>query len=151
MDAHIALLMQRRDAGEEVPYVIRRNADHAIVGMTRFMELHPQDRGLEFGTWLHPSAQGHGINPEVKLLMLTHAFEVLDCMRVQIKTDATNTIARRSLDALGAVYEGTLRNHLVTPNGRIRDSVYYSIIPTEWPAIKASLVARIARKKGDSA
>ncbi len=148
MDQHIGELIRRRDAGDEVPFVIRRTSDAVIVGITRFIELHPEHRGLEFGTWLHPSAQGQGVNPEVKLLMLSHAFDDLDCLRVQIKTDATNAAARRSLEVLGAVYEGTLRNHLMTPAGRVRDSAFYSIIPTEWPAIKATLLARIARKQG---
>ena len=147
MDAHIAELIRRRDAGSEVPYIVRRTSDTSIVGVTRFIELHPEHRGLELATWLHPSAQGQGVNPEVKLLMLSHAFDDLGCIRVQIKTDATNTVARRSLEALGAVYEGTLRNHLLTPIGRVRDSAFYSIIDTEWPVINIQLHARIARKQ----
>lgn len=147
MDAHIAELVRRRDAGTEVPYIVRRTSDTSIVGVTRFIELHPEHRGLELATWLHPSAQGQGVNPEVKLLMLSHAFDDLGCIRVQIKTDATNTVARRSLEALGAVYEGTLRNHLLTPIGRVRDSAFYSIIDTEWPVINIQLHARIARKQ----
>ena len=147
MNAHIAELIRRRDAGSEVPYVVRRTSDTSIVGVTRFIELHPEHRGLELATWLHPSAQGQGVNPEVKLLMLSHAFDDLGCIRVQIKTDATNTVARRSLEALGAVYEGTLRNHLLTPIGRVRDSAFYSIIDTEWPVINIQLHARIARKQ----
>jgi RimJ/RimL family protein N-acetyltransferase len=147
MNAHIAELIRRRDAGSEVPYVVRRTSDTSIVGVTRFIELHPEHRSLELATWLHPSAQGQGVNPEVKLLMLSHAFDDLGCIRVQIKTDATNTVARRSLEALGAVYEGTLRNHLLTPIGRVRDSAFYSIIDTEWPVINIQLHARIARKQ----
>ena len=150
MDAHIAELIRRRDAGSEVPYIVRRTADNLIVGVTRFIELRPEHRGLELATWLHPSAQGQGVNPEVKLLMLSHAFDDLGCIRVQIKTDATNAPARRSLEALGAVYEGTLRNHLVIPSGRVRDSAFYSIIATEWPAINRQLHARIARKQRGS-
>lgn len=150
MDVHISELIRRRDAGSEVPYIIRRITDNLIVGVTRFIELHPEHRGLELATWLHPTVQGQGVNPEVKLLMLSHAFDDLQCVRVQIKTDATNTVARRSLDALGAVYEGTLRNHLVTPTGRVRDSAFYSIIATEWPAINLQLHARIARKQRGS-
>jgi len=151
MDAHIAELIRRRDAGTEVPYIVRRNSDTSIVGVTRFIDLRPEHRGLELATWLHPTGQGQGINPELKLMMLSHAFDDLDCLRVQIKTDATNTISRRSLAALGAVYEGTLRNHLITSAGRVRDSAIYSIIATEWPVICAQLQARIARKQGGSA
>jgi RimJ/RimL family protein N-acetyltransferase len=150
MDVHIAELIRRRDAGTEVPYIIRRLKDNMIVGVTRFIELHPEHRGLELATWLHPTGQGQGVNPDVKYMMLSHAFDDLDCLRVQIKTDATNPISRRSLDALGAVYEGTLRNHLITASGRVRDSAIYSIIATEWPTISAQLRARIARKQGES-
>ena len=146
MDAHIAELIRRRDAGSEVPYIVRRTADNLIVGVTRFIELRPEHRGLELATWLHPSAQGQGVNPEVKLLMLSHAFDDLGCIRVQIKTDATNAPARRSLEALGAVYEGTLRNHrvkeLADGTGQVRDTAYFSILPSEWPAISPRLLAR---------
>lgn len=148
MDAHIAEVMRRWDAGLEVPYVIRRRSDDTIVGLTRFLELHEHDHNVELGTWLNPSAHGQGINPEVKLLMIDHAFGALGCRRLQIKTNAHNTAARRSLDALGAVYEGTIRQHIVTPTGEFRDSAYYSILADEWPSIRSALVARIQRKGG---
>ena len=146
MDAHIAELLRRWDAGVEVPYVIRRLRDNTIVGVTRFLEIHEHDRNVELGTWMHPSAQGAGINPETKLLMIDFAFAVLGCVRVQIKTNAQNAPARRSLDALGAVYEGTIRQHIRTSTGEYRDSAYYSILAPEWPTRKAALSARIARK-----
>lgn len=143
MDAHIAEIVQRRDAGLEVPYVIVRQHDDTIVGLTRFLDLRPAHRSLELGTWLNPQAHGDGTNVAVKLLMLTYAFETLNCIRVQIKTNANNTAAQRSLTALGATYEGCLRNHLITPNGSIRDSFFYAILDREWPAVKTRLHQRL--------
>jgi RimJ/RimL family protein N-acetyltransferase len=142
MDAHIAELIRRRDALEEVPYVMIRRATNTIVGVTRFIDIRQSHRGVEFGTWIHPQSQGDGTNVETKLLMLTYAFEQLNCIRVQIKTDALNTAAQRSLVALGATFEGCLRNHLIRYDGRIRDSYIYSILNHEWPDIKAQLLQR---------
>ncbi|MFZ9857768.1 MAG: GNAT family N-acetyltransferase [Roseiflexaceae bacterium] len=142
MDAHIVELLRRRDALEEVPYVMIRRATNTIVGITRFIDIRQAHRGVEFGTWIHPQAQGDGTNIETKLLMLTYAFEQLSCIRVQIKTDALNTAAQRSLVALGATFEGCLRNHLIRYDGRIRDSYIYSILNHEWPDIKAHLLQR---------
>lgn len=142
MDAHIAELIRRRDAHEEVPYVMIRRATNTIVGVTRFIDIRPSHRGVEFGTWITPSAQGDGTNIETKLLMLSYAFEQLHCIRVQIKTDALNTAAQRSLVALGATFEGCMRNHLIRYDGRIRDSFVYAILDHEWPAIKTQLIQR---------
>lgn len=146
MDAHIAEVMRRWDAGSEVPYVIVRTADDTVIGLTRFLEFSEYDRHVELGTWLHPSAHGRGINPELKLLMIDYAFGALGCVRLQIKTNAQNSAARRSLDALGAVYEGTLRQHIRNRDGTFRDSAYYSILASEWPAVRTALVARIHKK-----
>ena len=143
MDAHISEIVRRRDAGLEVPYVIVRQLDDSIVGLTRFLELRPAHRSLELGTWLNPQVHGDGSNVEVKLLMLAYAFESLDCIRVQIKTNANNTGAQRSLEALGATYEGCLRNHIITPDGSIRASFYYSILDREWPTVKTRLQQRL--------
>lgn len=142
MDAHIAELIQRRNNLEEVPFVMIRRATNTIVGVTRFIDIRPAHQGIEFGTWITPQAQGDGTNIETKLLMLSYAFEHLKCIRVQIKTDARNTAAQRSLVALGATFEGCLRNHLIRYDGRIRDSFIYSILDQEWPHIKATLIQR---------
>jgi RimJ/RimL family protein N-acetyltransferase len=142
MDAHIAELIRRRDALEEMPYVMIHRATNTIVGVTRFIDIRQSHRGVEFGTWIHPQSQGDGTNVETKLLMLSYAFEQLNCIRVQIKTDALNTVAQRSLVALGATFEGCLRNHLIRYDGRVRDSYVYSILDREWPIIKAQLVQR---------
>jgi N-acetyltransferase len=142
MDTHIAELIRRRDTHEEVPFVMIRRATNTIVGVTRFIDIRQSHRGVEFGTWINPHAQGDGTNVETKLLMLSYAFEQLSCIRVQIKTDALNTAAQRSLVALGATFEGGLRNHLIRYDGRVRDSYIYSILDSEWPIIKAQLVQR---------
>lgn len=146
MDAHIAELVRRRDAGEEVPYVVIQQASNTIVGVTRFIELRPAHKGLELGTWLNPLVHGDGSNIEIKYLMLQYAFERLGCIRVQIKTNANNRAAQRSLDALGATYEGHFRNHYILHDGTVRDSLFYSIIDSEWPTVKAHIQQRLARR-----
>lgn len=145
MQAHVAQLMHDWREGHEVPYVVRDLRTQHIIGCSRFRELQPQHRSLELGTWLTPAAHGNGSNADLKYLMLSHAFEELGCLRVQLKTDARNTASQRALMALGAHYEGCLRNHIITPNGHIRDSLIYAIIDREWPAIKAHLWQRIQR------
>jgi RimJ/RimL family protein N-acetyltransferase len=152
MDAHISEIIRRRDAGLEVPYVIVRQHDDTIVGLTRFLDLRPAHRSVELGTWLNPHVHGDGTNIAVKLLMLTYAFESLNCIRVQIKTNANNKGAQRSLEALGATYEGCLRNHIITPDGSIRDSFFYSILDREWPAVKVRLQQRLHKhhQEGDN-
>ena len=145
MRAHVAQLMHDWQSGHEVPYVVSDLRTQHIIGCCRFRELHPEHRSLELGTWLTPTAHGTGSNADLKYLMLEHAFDVLGCIRVQLKTDARNTASQRSLEALGAHYEGRLRNHIITPTGHIRDSLVYAITDAEWPAIKAHLWHRIQR------
>jgi RimJ/RimL family protein N-acetyltransferase len=146
MEAHIAELIRRRNAGDEVPYVVIQQSSNTIVGVTRFIELRPAHKGLELGTWLNPQVHGDGTNIEIKYLMLQYAFEVLGCIRVQIKTNANNSAAQRSLVALGATYEGLFRNHYILHDGSVRDSLFYSIIDREWPTIKAHIQQRLARR-----
>ena len=146
MDAHIAELVRRRDSGEEVPYVVIQQSSNTIVGVTRFIELRPAHKGLELGTWLNPQVHGDGSNIDIKYLMLQHAFETLGCIRVQIKTNAHNQAAQRSLVALGATYEGLFRNHYILHDGTVRDSLFYSIIDSEWPTVKAHIQQRLARR-----
>ena len=122
-----------------------RRSDRAI-GMTRYLDIHPEDRGLEVGgTWYAVAWQRTAVNTECKYLLLRHAFETLGCIRVQIKTDLLNERSQRAIERLGAVREGVLRNHMILPDGRIRDSVYYSVLDSEWPAVKARLEGFLAR------
>lgn len=114
------------------------------VGSTSYLDLRPAHRGLEIGnTWLGESARSTRVNPEMKLLMLEYAFHSLSCLRVQLKTDARNLRSQAALRKLGAVYEGTLRKHLVCRDGYVRDTVMFSITDEEWPGVRAALEARL--------
>jgi N-acetyltransferase len=137
-----ALVEQAR--GESLVFVtIERNSGQPI-GSTRFMNIDPANRRVEIGsTWIAPQWQRTAINTEAKYLMLSHAFEQWGCVRVELKTDALNQRSRAAILRIGAKEEGTLRKHLVTHTGRIRDSVYFSILDTEWPEVKANLEARL--------
>ena len=126
--------------GRELPFVTIRKSSNQVVGTTRFYEIRPHDRAAAIGyTWLAASAQRTAINTEAKYLMLRHAFEVWDCLRVELKTDAMNQRSRKAILRLGAKEEGILRKHMLTWNGRQRDSVYFSILDTEWPEVKSNL------------
>jgi len=115
-----------------------------IVGSTRFYEISPHDRKCAIGyTWLSKSAQRSPVNTECKLLLLTHAFETWQCVRVELITDVLNEQSRAAILRLGAKQEGILRRHLILPNGRVRDSVFFSIIDSEWPEVKERLQNRL--------
>ena len=132
--------------GVSLPFVIVRRSDQSVIGSTRFMEIALAHRRLEIGaTWLTRDAQRTGANVEAKLLLLLHAFETVGVQKVVFKTEALNTQSRAAILALGAVEEGTLRRHLIADNGRMRDMVYFSILDSEWPAVRARLEARLAR------
>ena len=124
-----------------------RPMNFEVVGTTRFYEIRPNDRAVAIGyTWLAKSAQRTPINTEAKLLLLTHAFEQWDCVRVELITDLLNEQSRAAILRLGAKQEGILRRHLILPSGRNRDSVVFSIIAEEWPGVKRRLSARLNEK-----
>jgi len=132
--------------GVEVPFAIVDDASDRAVGSTRFIEIRRPDRALEIGwTWLGLSSQRTPINTECKLLLLRHAFEDLGALRVQLKTDGRNLTSQRSIERLGAVKEGVLRHHRLMWDGVFRDTVYYSILAPEWPAVKARLTELLGR------
>ena len=127
-------------AGTELPFAVILNETNAVVGSTRLLDIRRRDRGLEIGwTWYAPSVQRTAVNTETKLLLLTHAFESLAAVRVQLKTDSRNLRSQRAIERLGAVKEGVLRSHMLTWSGIYRDTVYYSVIAQEWPNVKARL------------
>lgn len=129
-------------------FAIIKLPENRAVGMTTYMDIRQGHRGLEVGmTWLAKAHQGTRVNPEAKLLLLTHAFEVLGCERVQLKTDARNLQSQRAIEKMGAKKEGVLRSHLVMPDGLMRDSVMYSVIKEEWPGVKEGLLARLAASR----
>jgi RimJ/RimL family protein N-acetyltransferase len=135
------------ESGSEIPFATVSQASGDPIGSTRFLALRPEHRSLEIGwTWLHPSALGTGANVEAKLLQLEHAFLVLGCRRVELKTDALNDRARRALEALGATFEGVHRKHMLVRGGESRDSAWYSILDDEWPAARAHLERRLSSK-----
>lgn len=132
--------------GRRVPFVIRRRSDGMIVGSTSFLDIRAPERALEIGwTWLAPAACGSAVNTATKLLLLTHAFDTLGAGRVQLKTDARNHVSQAAIERLGAKREGVLRKHMRLHDGFVRDTVFYSILPEEWPAIKGGLTERLAR------
>lgn len=129
-------------------FAIRRRADEAVVGSSRFMAVRRPDRVVEIGwTWFNPSAWRTGVNLETKLLMLGYAFEALGCVRVELKTDARNERSRNAIAALPAQFEGVLRKHMIVPDVGQRDSAYYSVIDEEWPRVRANLQRRLGSSR----
>lgn len=115
------------------------------VGVSGYLDIRPDHRGLEIGrTWIGKAHQGSRVNPESKLLLFRHAFEVLGAIRVQLKTDLRNLHSQRAIEKLGAVREGVLRKYQIRSNGEARDTVMYSVLAEEWPDVKARLEARLA-------
>lgn len=146
MAAYISTALEGRRAGTVMPFVIVHKSTGAIVGSTRFWKIDRINRKMEIGhTWLAASVQRSGVNTEAKLLLLTHAFEAMQAVRVQLTTDELNEKSRAAIARLGAVQEGIVRHERIMPDGRKRNSVRFSIIDTEWEAVKAGLEARLGR------
>jgi RimJ/RimL family protein N-acetyltransferase len=151
MATYIAAALEAQAQGYELPFVIIRKSSEQIVGTTRFYFIDRDNRHLEIGyTWLASIAQRTAVNSEAKLLLLTHAFERWRCIRVAFVTDVLNQQSRTALLRLGAKQEGILRNHMIMPGGRYRDSVCFSIIEAEWPEVKARLEAKLAQMSTQS-
>jgi len=126
------------------PFAIVLRESGRAIGSTSYLDIRPAHLGLEIGsTWIGRAYQGTPVNPENKYLLLRHAFETLGAIRVQLKTDGRNLHSQRAIAKLGAKLEGTLRNHMVLPDGHYRDAVMYSITHEEWPIVKAGLEARL--------
>ena len=146
MRGYVATALDEQRRGVSLPFVIIARDTEQVVGSTRYGNIDLANRRLEIGwTWVTAAHQRTAVNTEAKLLLLTHAFERLRVNRVELKTDALNLKSRAAITRLGAIEEGTLRKHLVTSTGRIRDTVYFSIIDTEWPAVKRRLEAWLQR------
>lgn len=128
------------EAANALPFVIVVGGE--VAGSTRFGDIQLANAGMEIGwTWLHPRYHGTGVNRRMKFLLLQHAFETMGMERVQLKTDILNLRSQRAIAGLGAVREGTLRAHMRRPDGTMRDTVMYSILRAEWPAVKARLTS----------
>ena len=133
-------ILSRAEKGTDLPFVVIHLASGQVAGATRYLNIIPNDRGLEIGgTWYGPEFQRTVVNTECKYLLLQHAFEKLGCIRVQLKTDLRNERSQKAIERIGAVKEGVLRNHMILPDGHYRHSVYYSILDTEWLAVKKRL------------
>ncbi len=136
--------IQQREDGTHQIWITCLDSGEAV-GSTRLFDLHGRHRTGEIGfTWLSAAYRGSGVNPRVKLLQLTHAFETLDLRRVALKTHHENLQSQRGILKLGAQFEGTFRNHMIMPDGSTRHTMWYSILAEEWPALKQRLVDRIA-------
>jgi RimJ/RimL family protein N-acetyltransferase len=146
MAAFIQTALKLQAEGTALPFATIDVTTGRAIGSTRFGNIARADRRAEIGwTWLNPAYQRTPANTEAKYLMLHHAFEELGCLRVEFKTDSLNTKSRNALLRIGAKEEGMFRNHMVCWDGRIRHSAYYSIIESEWPAVKAGLDAKLDR------
>ncbi len=142
--AWMAVSLAESRAGREGVFATVDRASGEPIGSTRYLNVREAHRSVEIGwTWLTPSMWRTGANVEAKLLMLAHAFERLQCMRVEFKTDARNERSRAALAALGAQFEGILRKHMVMPGVGVRDSAYYSVIEEEWPQVRTNLERRL--------
>jgi RimJ/RimL family protein N-acetyltransferase len=139
-------ILSRGRQGTDLPFTVFHLESGRIAGATRYLNMQPKHRGLEIGgTWYGLEFQQTAVNTECKYLLLEYAFERLGCIRVQFKTDERNVRSQRAIERLGARQEGVLRNHMILPNGKFRHSVYYSIIDSEWPEVKAALESKLAR------
>ncbi|MCL4135070.1 UNVERIFIED_CONTAM: hypothetical protein GTU68_020939 [Idotea baltica] len=137
-----------RTAGSMQPFAIVDQSSGHAVGMTTFMNIDAQNKRVEIGsTWYRKSVQRSGINTACKILMLTHAFENLDCIAVEFRTHVVNLQSRRAIERLGAKPDGIMRNHMKMANGTIRDTAVYSIINSEWPTVKAHLEWQLAKPR----
>jgi len=142
IDATLSL----QQKNEALPFVVFENFSGKIVGTTRYCNLDTANRRMEIGyTWYARRVQRSAINTECKLLLLRHAFEQLKCIAVEFRTDWLNQISQRAIERLGAKRDGILRNHKIMPDGRIRDSVVYSILNTEWNGIQKNLSLKLER------
>jgi RimJ/RimL family protein N-acetyltransferase len=145
IDTFLENAQREYESGEGLAFSTIDRVSNKVVGSTRFMRANLPNRRVEIGfTFLGKSWQRSGINTEAKLLMLGHAFETLGMNRVELLTDYLNEKSRRAIVRLGAKEEGIVRSHMVMPNGRIRDSVLYSIIRNEWPGVRENLSMRLA-------
>lgn len=140
METIIASALREQEAGTQQPFAIIDLARSRAVGSTRYLDIRPNDHGVEIGwTWLGPMARRTGINTECKYLLLRYAFETLKTIRVCLKTHHLNLRSQQAIERIGAQKEGVLRNHVIMPDGHYRHSVYYSIIDSEWPRVKTRL------------
>lgn len=143
LEAYIALAMREREQKVSVPFVIIDKQTQRVAGSTRFAGMALAHKRAEIGyTWIDTALQGSGLNKAMKHAMLQHAFEVMDLNRIELKTDVLNTQSRNAILSIGATQEGIFRHHMITSTGRLRDTVYFSIIKEEWPDIRERIFGK---------
>jgi N-acetyltransferase len=143
-DSWFSEAMNQSGRGSSAPFAVRRCSDGRIVGSTSYLDITLRHRRIEIGsTWYSPEAWGTLVNPDSKLLLLTHAFEVMGMQRVAFLTDELNEHSQRAIAKLGATREGVLRAHMISQHGRVRNSVVFSITSNEWPGVRRGLVQRV--------
>jgi len=148
MAAYIETALGEQDRGVSLPFAIVEKATGRAIGSTRYGNIDRTHHRVEIGwTWVACQWQRTAMNTEAKYLLLRHAFETLGCMRVELKTDSLNERSRAAILRIGATEEGIFRNHMITASGRIRHTVYFSIIDSEWPAVKARLEAILGSRQ----
>jgi RimJ/RimL family protein N-acetyltransferase len=148
MRRYVDEALGERQRGISLPFVTIEKSSNEIVGSTRFGNIDANNRRAEIGwTWITPRWQRSSVNTEAKLLMLGHAFETWQCIRVELKTDALNEKSRRAIRRIGGTEEGVFRQHMITETGRIRDTVYFSILDSEWARVKENLVSKLESRK----
>ena len=149
MRAYVEEALAEQRAGTALPFATVEQATGTVVGSTRFGSVSHEHRRVEIGwTWIAPRWQRSAVNTEAKYLMLRHAFETMGARRVELKTNALNTRSRAAMRRIGATEEGTMRQHMIRPDGSSRDSVWFSIIDGEWPAVREALEERLRSDKG---
>src|SRR6266446_3707681 len=148
MATYIETALDEQERGVSLPFAIIDRATGRAIGSTRYGNIDRTHRRVEIGwTWVAREWQRTAMNTETKYLLLKHAFETLGCMRVELKTDSLNERSRAAILRIGAREEGIFRNHMITSSGRIRHTVYFSIIDSEWPAVKARLESILNSRK----
>ncbi|MGC2527912.1 MAG: GNAT family protein [Candidatus Acidiferrum sp.] len=142
MSAYIATALDEQTRGVSLPFALIEKSGNRAIGSTRYGNIELTHHRVEIGwTWVAPAWQRTAVNTEAKYLLLKHAFETLGCIRVELKTDSLNERSRAAILRIGAREEGTFRNHMITVSGRIRHTVYFSILDSEWPDVKSRLQA----------
>ncbi|HEV2342005.1 MAG TPA: GNAT family protein [Candidatus Acidoferrales bacterium] len=146
MKTYIQLALDEQGRGVSLPFAIIDKTSGRAIGSTRYGNIDPAHRRVEIGwTWIARQWQRTAVNTECKYLLFSHAFETLGCMRVELKTDSLNERSRAAILRIGAKQEGIFRNHMITSSGRIRHTVYFSILDAEWPAVKSNLEEKLNR------
>ena len=147
MERVVESALAAKEQGLALPFVIVERDTAQIIGSSRFFNIFPEHRRLEIGwTWIGPQWQRTSVNTETKYLMLRYAFEVMGCLRVELKTDRRNLKSQEAMLRLGLKQEGTLRKHMITHDGHHRDTVYFSVVEPEWPAMREFLNSKLSSR-----